>query len=216
MQRIRPSGLLLELVGWRRYDTAGGRHSSPIMPRATARCCSAGKPTGWTTLAPRPCQRSTVDKIKRAAPGRSLPKEFVVDRLLSLGVSGPDVADVQQQLNARPPTNLAPLNVDEIFGPKTQARVREFQQNNGLDVDGIVGPLTRAAMQGGSPQDIPPRSGIDCGNNDPVNPALIFQRQQAVRANFASQAGANLLTSAWSAFRRYPPPSCPRFPSCPR
>ena len=38
--------------------------------------------------------------------------------------------------------NGANLNVDGIFGSQTLSAVRTFQQNNGLSVDGIVGPNT--------------------------------------------------------------------------
>ena len=37
-------------------------------------------------------------------------------------------------------------NVDGIYGSKTRSAVRKFQQNNGLQVDGIVGPQTAAAI----------------------------------------------------------------------
>jgi hypothetical protein len=72
---------------------------------------------------------------------------------LSLGSSGRDVIDLQTRLNASgsvtacaspamgcaPPT---PLSVDGQFGPKTLARVQEFQRNNAIPPDGIVGPQT--------------------------------------------------------------------------
>jgi peptidoglycan hydrolase-like protein with peptidoglycan-binding domain len=38
------------------------------------------------------------------------------------------------------------LDVDGIFGPKTEAAVRAFQQNGNLSVDGIVGKQTWTAL----------------------------------------------------------------------
>lgn len=61
---------------------------------------------------------------------------------LSYGSYGTKVRELQESLNKLPPTSLAPLAVDGIFGPKTLARVKEFQANNKLAIDGIVGPLT--------------------------------------------------------------------------
>ncbi len=42
-----------------------------------------------------------------------------------------------------------PVMVDGIFGPKTNAAVRGFQQALGITVDGIVGPLTWRALVSG-------------------------------------------------------------------
>ena len=67
-------------------------------------------------------------------------------RLLRVGSSGPDVADLQTELNqagAEPP-----LQADGQFGPRTRAAVVEFQRANGLDPDGVVGPQTRRALDG--------------------------------------------------------------------
>ena len=63
---------------------------------------------------------------------------------LSSGMSGPDVR-VQDALNYQIRRG-EPLKVDGIFGPKTDARVREFQQANQLKVDGIAGPMTQAQL----------------------------------------------------------------------
>jgi peptidoglycan hydrolase-like protein with peptidoglycan-binding domain len=38
------------------------------------------------------------------------------------------------------------LDVDGIFGPRTEAAVRDFQRNENLSVDGIVGRQTWTAL----------------------------------------------------------------------
>lgn len=48
------------------------------------------------------------------------------------------VRPLQQLLRARGQT----VAVDGIFGPRTEAAVKAFQQSRGLVVDGIVGPRT--------------------------------------------------------------------------
>jgi mannan endo-1,4-beta-mannosidase len=61
---------------------------------------------------------------------------------LTLGSTAPDVTLLQTTLNNRPPTALPPLLVDGYFGNVTLQRVKEFQTNNGLLADGLVGPVT--------------------------------------------------------------------------
>jgi zinc D-Ala-D-Ala carboxypeptidase len=58
--------------------------------------------------------------------------------LVKQGDSGYNVRTVQHLLTARGHST----DTDGIFGPDTLARVRAFQQANGLAVDGIVGPNT--------------------------------------------------------------------------
>jgi peptidoglycan hydrolase-like protein with peptidoglycan-binding domain len=40
-----------------------------------------------------------------------------------------------------------PSGADGWFGPETEAAVKEFQRRNGLEVDGIVGPITWACLK---------------------------------------------------------------------
>lgn len=67
------------------------------------------------------------------------------------GSTGSAVRAVQDQINFRNNKNGRTLTVDGIYGPKTQAAVRGFQQGvafdvRGFPVDGIVGPLTWQAL----------------------------------------------------------------------
>jgi len=60
---------------------------------------------------------------------------------ISEGSTGNTVKKLQRDLNARF-IGVTPLTVDGSFGPKTDARVRSWQDIVGLQVDGIVGPKT--------------------------------------------------------------------------
>lgn len=63
--------------------------------------------------------------------------------LLKNGSRGEDVKVLQIKLNAYGNFGLA---ADGIFGAKTEAAVRQFQKENNLSVDGIVGPKTWEAF----------------------------------------------------------------------
>ncbi len=61
------------------------------------------------------------------------------------GSTGPFVTELQQRLRV---PNAAGINV---FGPATEAAVREFQRTHGLVPDGIVGPKCWEALDHASP-----------------------------------------------------------------
>ena len=62
-------------------------------------------------------------------------------RTLRAGDLGADVRALQDVLNFHV-RRLVPLAVDGNFGPKTKARVVEFQRSNRLVQDGVAGPIT--------------------------------------------------------------------------
>jgi len=64
--------------------------------------------------------------------------------VLKQGSSGPDVQDLQQKLGA---LGFDPKGIDGNFGPGTRAAVIAFQQSQGLQGDGIVGPATMSALR---------------------------------------------------------------------
>jgi peptidoglycan hydrolase-like protein with peptidoglycan-binding domain len=66
-----------------------------------------------------------------------------VNGLLKRGSTGTAVAQLQQFLTA---VGFQIGTADGVFGPMTLAGVRQFQENQGLTPDGVVGSQTRAAM----------------------------------------------------------------------
>lgn len=63
-------------------------------------------------------------------------------RMLEYGASGSLVRQLQQAL-----VEVGyDIDVDGDFGAATRNAVRDFQSNNDLDVDGVVGPNTWAAL----------------------------------------------------------------------
>lgn len=64
--------------------------------------------------------------------------------ILKDGSRGGAVKKLQDALNR---LNRAGLVVDGIFGPKTAAAVEKYQRTRFLDVDGVVGANTLAALR---------------------------------------------------------------------
>ena len=103
-------------------------------------------------------------------------------RTLSFGSTGPEVKNLQDRLNALP-SSLAALTIDGIFGARTQTRVKEFQRQRKLKADGIVGPLTWAALD--QPPTPPAPGPIDpawvclCDNGHAAGRAVMGSTTQA-------------------------------------
>lgn len=67
---------------------------------------------------------------------------------LSNASRGGPVRELQQALAD---AGFDPGPVDGDFGPQTRAAVMRFQEANGLEVDGVVGPQTWGALNGAAP-----------------------------------------------------------------
>jgi peptidoglycan hydrolase-like protein with peptidoglycan-binding domain len=65
---------------------------------------------------------------------------------LQNGASNNDVKRLQRLLVML--KILVASDIDGIFGPKTEQAVRDFQVSEGLNEDGIVGPITWSALPG--------------------------------------------------------------------
>ncbi len=64
---------------------------------------------------------------------------------LKPGMSGPSVRSLQDKLRS---AGFNPGTSDGKYGPRTESAVRDFQRSRGLQVDGIAGPRTMAALNG--------------------------------------------------------------------
>lgn len=67
---------------------------------------------------------------------------------LRFGSIGQNVSIIQQFLNVISDkyTNIPKLRVDGVFGGQTELAIMKFQQQFGLAIDGVVGPLTWAKI----------------------------------------------------------------------
>lgn len=64
-------------------------------------------------------------------------------RILRQGAIGADVAELQGLLKA---VGIDPGPADGVFGMRTVAAVRAFQDTHGMLIDGVVGPGTRSRL----------------------------------------------------------------------
>lgn len=92
--------------------------------------------------------------------------------ILKLGSKGEDVNIVQKKLG---------LTVDGVFGPKTEAAVREFQKKYGVYPDGMVGPKTWPLIQAtsdNSPNTI---------NSKQVDPSVVYAPLKCCISKYANR-----------------------------
>jgi chitosanase len=100
----------------------------------------------WTLEVPFTVRGIRIDEETLGEGPIRVSAQDVEERLLRLQspfMQGNDVQFVQQALSDAG----IPVDVDGIFGPQTENAIKEFQQQQGLTVDGIVGPATLAALE---------------------------------------------------------------------
>lgn len=100
---------------------------------------------------------------------------------LKVGSSGPEVRDLQQRLIA---LKYLDGNADGIYGPRTFLAVKEFQQLNNLEADGIAGKLTldRANLTSAvAKSPISPVVPVTPATPQPAKPSFTAPRASEVR-----------------------------------
>lgn len=97
--------------------------------------------------------------------------------------------------------NGANLQVDGIFGAKTEAAVRQYQQANGLKADGVVGVNTWSVLLRGTPTATVPMTVEDTKkaweNHVAQKPGMFFFEEQD-RLDAAKQAVENRETFSYN------------------
>lgn len=94
---------------------------------------------------------------------------------LKIGSAGDDVKKLQQYLQG---IGLYQGKIDGIFGPQTQASVKQFQSTHGLTADGIVGPKTVSAL-----------SAVQSGARPPANSQASYKAPDDPTNQFNTQTG---------------------------
>ena len=98
--------------------------------------------------------------------------------LIKLGSRGEEVKIVQKKLG---------LTVDGVFGPKTEAAVKEFQKKNGIYPDGMVGPKTWPLIQTTSNNN-PAATKPAVSNSKQVDPSVIYAPLKACISKLANRS----------------------------
>lgn len=110
-----------EAIGW--WNKAGGQVLEGLSRRRAAECALFAQSV-------------------RSAPGLAQLFAVGAPTVLREGDRGEEVRDAQRRLAAR---GWA-LAADGVFGPETAEAVRAFQRLQGLDPDGVLGPVTRQSL----------------------------------------------------------------------
>lgn len=87
------------------------------------------------------CGEATMAKLKAAGSGDN--NNIPVGAVIKPGMRGEGVRYVQELLSGHGYLNESP---DGVFGKNTEAALRKFQRDNGLNSDGVCGAATYAAL----------------------------------------------------------------------
>ena len=141
--------------------------AAPAAPSAPAAAPSASAPATAPTVAPSAALNTT--------------------RKLRWGSRGSSVKELQTALNS----HGANLAVDGVFGKRTHAAVKDYQSSKGLQVDGVVGPKTRGALNGGVSTGGASAPSASSGSSSSSSSAIVNAARSAVGTPY-SWGGSSL------------------------
>ncbi|WP_008310493.1 C39 family peptidase [Leptolyngbya sp. PCC 6406] len=127
-----------------------GNHSNPLLRNTVYRMDAFNQliqVSNWDLVLPFSVRGCRIDQavMEKGGHGRAEPSSFRILRLVAPHMSGEDVRRVQQALKDK--GYFSPEEtIDGIFGPNTERKVKAFQQNHQLRVDGIIGLQTWNAL----------------------------------------------------------------------
>lgn len=120
--------------------------------------------------------------LKKAGASGSSSSGSGESRILKRGMTGEDVKAMQQGL-IKAGYSCGSCGADGEFGADTEAALKEFQADHGLEVDGQYGPLSRSALEGGG------GSGSSGGSSGvKVDPATGFDKSLAGTYTVSTQS----------------------------
>ncbi|WP_122939810.1 C40 family peptidase [Brachybacterium sp. EE-P12] len=141
--------------------------AAPAAPSAPAAAPSASAPATAPTVAPSAALNTT--------------------QKLRWGSRGSSVKELQTALNS----HGANLAVDGVFGKRTHAAVKDYQSSKGLQVDGVVGPKTRGALNGGVSTGGASAPSASSGSSSSSSSAIVNAARSAVGTPY-SWGGSSL------------------------
>lgn len=98
----------------------------------------------WSAVPPTPTPTPTGGGI---TPTTLTADDLVKGGIVKLGMKGDIVGKIQELLISKGHKDISKDGkVDKIFGRRTKKMVKDFQSANGLNDDGVVGPLTWAKL----------------------------------------------------------------------
>jgi hypothetical protein len=122
------------------YDSKNAwKLRGPVKPAVKPVVKAVAKPKAAVKAVAKPVVTAPVKPAVRVLPAVAAPSDTpatvykLASRSLSAGMRGTDVAVVQRYLGVAD---------DGIYGPPTAARVRQYQTQQKLTADGVVGPFT--------------------------------------------------------------------------